>query len=164
MEGAADGAVRPILDRHINEFLDAYASRHRLAREEAAQLLRRSPPEKLREKLEGTSLLFDLLVNWHLAGRQVFHVLPNLVERLANTSVKAPAQLVRLPFPAVMLVLNDEQAFQAFAGSRGGIDTKGGALSIIVKELEVDGERRLTFGAMRANGRRMGRQVYRSLL
>lgn len=163
-EGAAEGAVRPILDGQIDGFVDAYASRHRLPRDQAAELLRTSPPAQLRENLEATSLLFNLLVNWHLAGRQLFHVLPDLVERLVNTSVKAPAELVRLPFRTVMLVFNDERAFEAFGAVGGRIDAKQGALSVLVSELEVDGERRLTFGAIRANGRRISRQIYRSLL
>jgi hypothetical protein len=164
LEGPAEGAVRQILDRQIDAFVEAYASRHRLPRDQAAELLGASRPAQLRGTLEATSLLFNLLVNWQLAGRQLFHVLPDLVERLVNTSVKAPAELVRLPFPTVMLVYGDERAFEAFGGAGGRIDAKQGALSVIVSELEVEGERRLTFGAMRANGRRMTRQIFRSLL
>lgn len=152
------------MDRQIEEFLGACEARYDIPREQAAALLRRSPPEQLREKLEGTVLLFNLLVNWRLAGRQLFHLQPDLVARLVDTSVKAPAELVRLPFPTVMLVFNDQHAFQAFDGPGAKIEPKQGALSVIVSELEVDGERRLTLGATRANGRRMTRQVYRSLL
>jgi hypothetical protein len=163
-EGAAEGAVRPILNRQIEEVLAAYAAQNGIPREQAAALLRSSPPEQLRERLEGTVLFFNLLVNWHLAGRQVFHVQPDLVGRLVNTSVKAPTELVRLPFPTVMLVFNDAQAFQAFEGGGVRIEAKQGALSVLVSEFEVDGERRLTIGAARANGRRMTRQIFRSLL
>ncbi len=163
-EGATEGEIRPLLDHKIDEFLAHYASKHRLLPERARAIVAARPPQELHELLEGTSLLYNLLVNWYLAGKQIFHVLPDLAGRLMDTSVKAPAELARLPYPSIMLVYDDDRAFEAFESKKGKLGEKGGALTVIVSQLEVDGERRLTFGAARSKGRQMSRQIYRSLL
>ena len=159
--GAFEGEIRPLLDKKIDEFLSGFAVKHCLSREEVRQRVLEHPSQDLKQLIEGTSLLHDLLSNWYLAGKQIFHILPDLIGRLIDTAVKAPAELVRLPFRSVMLVYDDERAFEAFESNP---DKSAGALNVIVSEIEVEGERRLTFGAARSKGRRMSPQIYGSLL
>ena len=109
-------------------------------------------------------MLYHLVLNLQLGGGHIFRIAAPLVERLQETDIDVPASELKLPFPSLMLVWDDDVSFAAFHEGRpfGKIAPKGALSTVLVDIPAADGERLLVATAHH-HGRRLNGLIHRSM-
>lgn len=110
------------------------------------------------------AMLYHLILNLHLGGTNIFRVAAPLVERLQETDIDVPASELKLPFPSLMLVWDDDVSFAAFHQGRpfGKVAPKGALSTILVDIPAADGERLLSATAHH-RGQHLNGMIHRSM-
>lgn len=73
-----------------------------------------------------------------MGGERIYHCGDGLVDRLIHTDVRVPVELLRLPFPHIILAISTPAAIERFAEEHGVKASKARALSICVAAIEED--------------------------
>ena len=154
-------AMKAIFDSVVDEM----ALRHpHVPREVLAEDYRKS--RALHQLVSAVQNYWLFAINDEVYGRKTFHVGGNLAERLANTELKVPSELLRPPFGACMFVFDDPVTRKAIADVAGVGGIQDDPVSVIVGM--VDGEKGPTLGVMaaQANARsgKASRMLVRRLL
>lgn len=120
-------------------------ARSRGITEEIARAVLSNTFRKRGQYYQRLATLYHLILNLHLGGAKTFRVAASLVERLNETDIDVPASELKLPFPALMLVYDDDVSFAAFhKGSPFGKAPFKGTLSTVLLDVPApDGERML---------------------
>jgi hypothetical protein len=107
---------------------------------------------------------YHLVLNFEMAGGKIFRVAPALAERLLATRIDVPAGALRLPFRSLMLVFDDDSSIRAFhAGQPFGRTPRGGTISSVIFDLQVDGEACLLATSIHTQGRKAHGMIERSM-
>lgn len=85
-----------------------------------------------------TAKQFITVTRHFMAGERIYHCGDGLVDRLIHTDVRVPVELLRLPFPHIMLVISTPGAIDRFAEEHGVKASKARPMSISVAAIEED--------------------------
>jgi len=83
-----------------------------------------------------TAKQFMTVTRHFMAGERIYHCGHGLVDRLIHTDVRVPVDLLRLPFPHIMLIISTPTAIERFAQEHGVKASKARPLSISVAAIE----------------------------
>ncbi len=145
----------------VDKFVATQARRHGRERALAAFEAHRAD---FQENFASIARLYHLVLNFELAGAKVYRVAAGLAERLLATRVDVPTDALRLPFPAVMLVFDDDQSLAAFHDLQPfGHPPRGGAISSICIDVPHAEGRRLLAASIHTHGKRAHGMLHRSM-
>lgn len=113
---------------------------------------------------EQLAMLYHLVLSLHLGGAKIFRIASSLAERLNETDIDVPASELKLPFPALMLVYDDDVSFGAFhQGSPFGKAPYRGALSTVLVDVTAQDGERLLAASLHHRGRHTHGMIHRSM-
>lgn len=174
-EGAADGPVLddyPGLQNHFTEVLTGV--RRRMDERHLAMIGRPVTDEEFANALaidEATGRLkigtlgeYLSTLNFEKAGKKVFSFSDQLIARLADTALDAPAEYLRLPFFSCMFFIRSRVAIDALYRIGGRPPPSSAPLSIFLCELPFHGMRKIMIQVFHGDDGALHNFVKRELL
>lgn len=117
-----------------------------------------------RANYEQLGMLYHLILSFHLGGAKIFRIASSLAERLYETDIDVPASELKLPFPTLMLVYDDDVSFQAFhQGSPFGKAPYRGSLSTVLVDVPAPDGDRLLAATLHHRGCHTHGMIHRSM-
>lgn len=153
-------AVRTMIDRDITRLARARGIAEKLA----AEALWRSARDSDYAQYKLLASIYHLVLNLELGGNPIFRIAAPLVERLRETNIDVPADELRLPFPSLMLVYDDDVSLDLFHHRKPfGRVPRSGTLSTVLVDIPAPGEKRLLAATLHTRGGQIHGMIHRSM-
>lgn len=144
--------------------IERYARAQRISDKEAAKALWHSARPDQHARYRTLATLYHLALNLELGGTRIFRIAAPLAERLRETSIDVPANELRLPFPSLMLVYDDDVSLNAFHdGQPFGRVPSGGVLSAVLVDVPAIDGKRLLAATAHSKGKQLHGMIHRSM-
>lgn len=152
--------IRMMIDRDIASFARTKGIDEKLA----AEALWHSARESDYVQHKSLASIYHLVLNLELGGNPIFRIAAPLVERLRETNIDVPADELRLPFPSLMLVYDDDLSLELFHHRKPfGKAPRSGTLSTVLVDIPTQEGKRLLAATLHTKGGQIHGMIHRSM-
>ena len=136
----SDKSFEPIVSGRIEAILKKTSEKHGIP---LPELRRRLKTGEFDSDINAvniiTSKMYLTAIRHFIAGERIYYCADGLADRLMQTDVRVPSELLRLPFSHVMLILSSPDITERFARDRGVKASKARPICVTIAEDERDG-------------------------
>lgn len=122
----------------------------------------RVPPHVRAQMALMIDMDLSMLMAHRLAGMAIYRLSDGLADRLADTTMNMPTELMKLPHSSIMLVLDDPRSIASFQAMSKGAKGKG-AVTVFIRETNDERGRLWSITSTQTHNKRAYGQTVRRL-